>query len=167
MRLDLGCGSGRSYPFSPSVAGPDVVYVDLEAPPGPPGGLSFVVADAHQLPFRDGVFREVHMRHVLEHLEEPRRALREVLRVLKPGGELSLEVPAPFSKVFELDPDHRWRLSPRALRGLLRGFSEVEIWAEGISPRLVPIGPLRLLLARWLPKIPWPLGEYLACRCVK
>ena len=144
-----------------------MVYVDLEAPPRPPEGLSFVVADAHELPFRDGVFRKAHMYHVLEHLEEPVKALREILRVLEPGGELVLEVPGPFSKVFELDPSHKWRFSPSVLRALLGGFSEVEIWAEGISPKLMPIRPLRLLLARWLPKIPWPLGEYLACRCVK
>ncbi len=45
-------------------------------------------ADVRELPYADGVFDLVLTGHVLEHLGDPRRALHEMARVLKPGGLL-------------------------------------------------------------------------------
>jgi SAM-dependent methyltransferase len=47
-----------------------------------------VVGDAHCLPFRNGIFDCVFAFNVFEHLENPRRAAAEILRVLKHGGSL-------------------------------------------------------------------------------
>ena len=169
MELDVGCGYARwgreGYPFSPAVRGPSAIYLDVRPPELPIA--NFVVADAHHLPFADQALGSVHMRHVLEHLEEPAMAVREARRVLKPGGRLFLEVPGPFSRVQELDPGHRWRFTPWSLKRLLEGFSEVAIRGEGISGRLVPFWPLRLLLGRLLPRVPWFLAEYLVAECAK
>lgn len=49
--------------------------------------------DMSRLPFPDCSFRLVIMKHVFEHTSEPRVALREVARVLAPGGGLFLAVP--------------------------------------------------------------------------
>jgi SAM-dependent methyltransferase len=40
-----------------------------------------VIADAHNLPFRDGSFEFARCWHVLEHLKNPHQALREIVRV--------------------------------------------------------------------------------------
>ncbi len=53
---------------------------------GTPANLSFVRGDAHALPFEDGSFDVVYCRFVLEHVGDPLRALREMRRVLTPGG---------------------------------------------------------------------------------
>lgn len=50
------------------------------------------VGDARQLPFPSNSFDVVISAHMLEHLDDPLTALREMLRVLKPGGELILAI---------------------------------------------------------------------------
>ena len=50
------------------------------------GSLTLRAADLDALPYPDGAFDMVLAAHVIEHLVEPDRALREISRVLKPGG---------------------------------------------------------------------------------
>jgi SAM-dependent methyltransferase len=56
-------------------------------------GLAIVRGSAEALPFPDDSFDALTMLDVLEHLPDPRRALAEVARVLRPGGTLLLTVP--------------------------------------------------------------------------
>jgi len=46
------------------------------------------LADAANLPFGDNQFDVVMTAHMLEHMADPRQALSELVRVLKPGGHL-------------------------------------------------------------------------------
>jgi SAM-dependent methyltransferase len=57
--------------------------------PGP-----VVEADLTALPFENEHFDAAVLGEVLEHIEDDRRALEEVARVLRPGGVLALSVPA-------------------------------------------------------------------------
>jgi SAM-dependent methyltransferase len=52
--------------------------------------LEFVPADVHQLPFADGEFHRVTSRLGIMFFADLPRALREMYRVLKPGGRVSL-----------------------------------------------------------------------------
>ena len=65
--------------------------------------------DATKLSFSDGNFDRVIATHVLEHIPEPHKVLKEWARVIKPGGILSLALPC--------DPGFAWRfgrmLGPR------------------------------------------------------
>lgn len=58
---------------------------------------------AEELPFQSGVFDCVNCVDVLEHTENDKKALEEILRVLKPGGFLILTVPA-YNFPFTYDP---------------------------------------------------------------
>lgn len=63
--------------------------------------LSFVQADATELPFEDGWFDTVTMSFGLRNVHDPRKALRELLRVTRPGGRLVIcEFSHPPSKAF-------------------------------------------------------------------
>jgi SAM-dependent methyltransferase len=53
--------------------------------------LCFIRGDAHRLPFPDERFEVVYCRYVLEHVAAPKQVLREVYRVLKPGGKTCLQ----------------------------------------------------------------------------
>jgi SAM-dependent methyltransferase len=52
--------------------------------------VAYVQGDAHALAFRAGGFDLVYARYVLEHVHDPRVALREMHRVLHPGGRIAV-----------------------------------------------------------------------------
>lgn len=130
------------------------IRLDIEGGPGP-----HVVGDGEALPFMDGSFDTVLLAEVLEHVEEPRRLLREALRVAR--GRVVLTTPNewhwnesfdPFSQSFK---QHRryytysslleeleavqdegartFSILPLEWRGL--SFFLAEIWKEGLFRR--------------------------------
>lgn len=52
--------------------------------------------DIQDLPFRDGLFRATMLLGVLEHIPDDRKAMRELSRVLEPGGTAIIHVPIQF-----------------------------------------------------------------------
>jgi ubiquinone/menaquinone biosynthesis C-methylase UbiE len=89
--LDLGSGTGRNLPLYPT--GVQVVGVEPSAAALPRArrrapGVLLVRASAEALPFRDGVFDTVVCGLVLCTVDDPPRALAELRRVLRPGGQL-------------------------------------------------------------------------------
>jgi SAM-dependent methyltransferase len=107
--LDLGCGSGR-HSFAALVRGADVVSLDKSrsevatvvemtvamAQSGEIGDSAqrgAVVADIGNLPFAASSFDRVFASEVFEHLAEDVRAMREVARIVRPGGIVAVTVP--------------------------------------------------------------------------
>jgi hypothetical protein len=65
----------------------DYVTADLESP------WADIHMDIHHMPFEDNSFDAVLCNHVLEHVTDDLQALREILRVLRPGGWAILQSP--------------------------------------------------------------------------
>lgn len=96
--LEVGCGlgddaaalAGRVAPGGSVVAvdGSQAMVEAARSRHGDVAGLSFDVADATQLPYDDGVFDGCRIDRVLQHIPDPGAAIREMARVLRPGGVL-------------------------------------------------------------------------------
>lgn len=84
--LDVGCGVGFVSQLYPNfdITGIDISDGMLEKNP-----YKWVKAPAEKIPFEDNHFDFVLCRALLHHLEDPRVGLREMARVLKPGGTFS------------------------------------------------------------------------------
>ena len=97
--LEVGCGAGRMaeaikfYRPELEVLGIDISKKAICQAKQEPQGVKFFQGDAYRLPFEDKSFEAVLMFDLLEHLEEPLEALREVKRVLKPKGIFSSFTP--------------------------------------------------------------------------
>ena len=154
--LDLGAGGGR-HAFEAMRRGASVVAVDADgaaakdcaammvaletdAAVGRSGGAgSTAVGDALELPFPDAAFDRIIASEVLEHVAHDRRAMAELVRVLRPGGTMAVTVP-------------RW-------------FPELVCWVLSDDYHLVPGGHIRIyrrrtLLDRLQAAGLWPYGAH-------
>ncbi len=85
------------------------------------------IADLARLPVRSGSADLVLNTQVLEHVPDPSRAVEEMARILKPGGQLFLTAPQGWPE--HQQPHDFFRFTRFSLEGLLRnaGFSRWEI----------------------------------------
>lgn len=88
-----------------------------------------VVADGYQLPYCDGTVDACHCEAVLEHMEQPERAVAEMFRVLRPGG--AVFAATPFLQVFHAYPNHFQNFTLEGQRRLFEraGFTVVSAGA--------------------------------------
>jgi SAM-dependent methyltransferase len=94
--LDAGCGSGRNmvdFARWGTVTGVELSEAAAEAARGRHVG-EVVEGSVLEMPFAPASFDLVVCLDVIEHLQDDRAALRELRRVLAPGGALLVTVPA-------------------------------------------------------------------------
>lgn len=100
--LDAGCGPGV-HAIRVARQGHPVHAIDLSetvlqeaqrraTDAGVAGQIEFSQADLTKLPFADGTFNRVFSWGVVIHIPDAGRALRELARILKPGGRLALYI---------------------------------------------------------------------------
>jgi 2-polyprenyl-3-methyl-5-hydroxy-6-metoxy-1,4-benzoquinol methylase len=137
--LEVGCGEGQLAAHLYSVWTPShFVITDqklTQLADGLPAQLEALPADIYQLPFADRSFELVVCCEVLEHLERPEAALRELARVS--SAHVLLSTPRePLWRLLNLargaylpqwgnTPGHLQHWSSRALRGVVGGYLEI------------------------------------------
>lgn len=93
-------------------------------------GAEDTQGDLLSLPFQDDAFDGVVLTEVLEHCIDPKAAMAEVFRVLKPGGLLL--VTSPFCwPTHQVEGEYKdyWRFARQGWELLLQAFTDVQITA--------------------------------------
>jgi len=108
---DVGAGGRRLHPKVVTVDAVPVANVDI-------------VGNIHQLPVADAAFDCVFCTGTLEHVRDPRQAVAELFRILKPGGVVHIDV--PFIQGYHPDPTDYWRFTLDGLRLLCHPFRELQ-----------------------------------------
>jgi len=172
MRLiDCGCGPGSiTVDLARAVAPGDAIGIDLRADALTQGrtlarergiaNLAFQAASVYQLPYADDSFDAAFACAVLQHLSAPVAALREIRRVLRPGGVVgivdgssTITFRYPTSPLLEawdklrvLQREHNTERSSDALqlRALLReaGFARTQASGQMATEAGPPAGSL-------------------------
>lgn len=117
---------------------------------------SLETASAQELPFADSSFNVVIIKHIVEHLPDPAKAIREIGRVTAPGGILILATPnlgsllKPWKGerwIGYQDPTHISLKQPEEWLALIRNadFSPLKIFADGFwDVPYIPVVPKQL-----------------------
>ena len=110
--LDVGCGVKPYYPFFADAARE---YVGVDVVDNPAADLRGPIEN---LPVADGSFDVVVCTQVLEHADDPARAVRELRRVVAPGGRVLASTHGV--QVYHPSPDDHWRWTHTGLERLFR-----------------------------------------------
>jgi SAM-dependent methyltransferase len=120
--LDVGCGVKPYYPFFAAGAS-EFVGVDVANP------AAEVAGTAESLPLPDGGFDLVLCTQVLEHTVDPAQAVRELRRVVAPGGRVLASTHGV--QVYHPAPEDLWRWTHTGLERLFRDnaqWSSLSVW---------------------------------------
>lgn len=118
LRLNVGSGARR---FAVST-----INIDLLA-----GDEVDVLGDLLCLPVQNESVDSVICTGVLEHVANPGLAVKEIYRILKPGGRVFFEV--PFMQTYHASPQDYYRWTPDGLRQILKDFILLE-WHTAAGP---------------------------------
>lgn len=117
--LDVGCGNKPYYPFFESVA---TSYTGLDICTGEKVDI---VSSAEKIPFKKNSFDVVVCFQVLEHIENPEKAISEMHRVLKKGGILMLSTHGNMH--VHGVPNDYWRWTRYGLQKIFKRFDDVQV----------------------------------------
>jgi demethylmenaquinone methyltransferase/2-methoxy-6-polyprenyl-1,4-benzoquinol methylase len=119
--LDVATGTGM-VAFAHATRGAQVVGLDqseamlggararLQRTPELAARMSFVLGEAEALPFADGEFDALSFTYLLRYVDEPSATMRELVRVVKPGGRIGMvEFGVPSAPVLR----GLWRIHTR------------------------------------------------------
>lgn len=118
---DIGSKEARGgYAFGKPPEGANIICVDIEAGPGVD-----LVADAHDLHMVENDSVDfVTSASVLEHVKYPQQVVKEIHRILKPGGVVYINVPFIFP--FHADPVDFYRFTHKGIDILCEDFEKLE-----------------------------------------
>ncbi|GGH65455.1 MAG: SAM-dependent methyltransferase [Bacteroidetes bacterium] len=110
----------------------DYTTADLDSP------IADISMDIHDIPFEENTFDVVFCNHVLEHVDDDQQCMRELCRVLKPGGMAIMQVPyIPNQEVTVEDPSIT---DPAERERLFGQYDHVRKYGKDYADRLKNAG---------------------------
>jgi demethylmenaquinone methyltransferase/2-methoxy-6-polyprenyl-1,4-benzoquinol methylase len=115
------------------------------------GRITLVAGEAERLPFADGEFDHLTFTYLLRYVDDPAATLRELARVIRPGGRIaSLEFAVPPSRLWRALWIVYTRVGLPALgRVVSREWSETGRFLARSIPEFYARHPLEQLVALW------------------
>jgi ubiquinone/menaquinone biosynthesis C-methylase UbiE len=106
LYLDLGCGTGNLLEIAQDT---EVLFIGVDFSSemlkrAKKKGKNLVMADLHYLPFRNSCIDGITNVNVFYQLDHPEIFLKEVYRVLKPGGKIIISTPRRGGSLFSFVP---------------------------------------------------------------
>jgi len=89
--------------------------------------VQYSVMDANKMTFLNDYFDYVVAGELLEHMEKPEDTVKEMMRVIKPGGTLALSVPLNELERGNVSDEHLWSFASTDIINMLSKYGEVEI----------------------------------------
>ena len=137
--LDVGCGLKPYYPFFENAA----AYVGVDVVESP---MTDIVGAIEALPVEDASFDVVLCTQVLEHVDDPPLAVRELHRVTAPGGRVLASTHG--TQVYHPNPGDHWRWTHTGLEKLFQANGDWE--RVDVEPGAGTTATLAMLVARSL-----------------
>ena len=130
--LDVGCGRNKQ---------PGAIGIDRNRDTD-----ADVICDIDcgRLPFRDDVFDEVRLIHVIEHVADVIATVDDVHRISRAGGRIVIETPHYTDFSSFCDPTHRWHLNSYSFRNFTEERDYSYYSRRRLGERLVQVKLLRL-----------------------
>jgi len=160
VTLDVGCGN-KPYEKTFFSSAEKYVGMDYLTDRSKPD----VVGSATDIPMSDASFDTVVCTEVLEHIPDPLKAMREMYRVLKPGGYLILSTPMYWPR-HEVPYDY-FRYPYDGLLHLIKtsGFELIQLFNRGRSYTFIGVVVQGTQPISWKP-ITWLINRFfLWCDC--
>lgn len=183
LSLDLGCGTGNYslelYKRGFAVIGLDSSKEMLKVARKKISEIYFIKGDAYFLPFKNEVFDLVLSITMFEFIKEPIRVMKEIYRVLKPGGEVLIGTMNGrslwflFKRIKSLFVETAYRYArfytPKELKNLCKitGFKNIEIRGIIFFPSFFPFTKLAFSLDKRLNKVFKNFGAFVVVRAEK
>ncbi|MSR77796.1 MAG: class I SAM-dependent methyltransferase [Candidatus Omnitrophica bacterium] len=131
--LDVGCSRNK-------VSG--AIGIDID-----PNSQADIIHDLNQYPYpiESNSFETIMAQHIIEHVNDPVQFMKELYRILKPGGKITFETPHFSSRVAYSEPQHKFFFSYFMFSTILQ-----QIPYKVISQEITFYKTFRFLGIRWL-----------------
>lgn len=110
----------------------DYITTDLNSP------LADVKADICNLPFEDSSFDVIFCNHVLEHIPDDQKAMKELFRILKPGGLGIFQIPLDPNRSFTFEDNSI--TDPKERARIFGQYDHVRVYGKDYFEKLRNVG---------------------------